>query len=233
MRDDDSVVRPHRDAHPRPAAAVFFADRALLRHDLRLSTHWPGGQPAPWRGFISVAWRGATHRRRMLGFGPLRVCWWVVVSVGAQRFPTPAGHRIRISRTAAAVSDALGHRRGDRRTRILIIGSTSPRSATTANAQGHRPCRSPLHPTCRRWRGPIRGPGRRRLRGLRAHRRHTKRARRNPRHPARRARRRWRAVDFGTVIAGSGTGPLAALRGRATEMQHGVLTLPYTLPDGT
>lgn len=34
----------------------------------------------------------------------------------------------------------------------------------------------------------------------------------------------------GSVIAGSGTGRLTGLRGRATEMQHGVLTLEYTLP---
>lgn len=38
---------------------------------------------------------------------------------------------------------------------------------------------------------------------------------------------------FGTVIAGSGTGQLAGLRGRATELQHGVLTLEYVLPAGT
>lgn len=38
---------------------------------------------------------------------------------------------------------------------------------------------------------------------------------------------------FGIVIAGSGTGRLAGLRGRATEVRHGVLTLEYTLPQGT
>lgn len=37
-------------------------------------------------------------------------------------------------------------------------------------------------------------------------------------------------ATFGTVIAGSGTGKLAGLRGHATESQHGILTLQYSLP---
>jgi len=37
---------------------------------------------------------------------------------------------------------------------------------------------------------------------------------------------------FGTVNAGSRAGQLAGLRGRTADVQHGVLTLAYTLPEG-